>query len=159
MKAIHKICVSIICILSVSSITNRINAQSDKEKVKSGIEGKHFVFHAQTALPSSGRSRTLTSDYDLRVSPDTLISNLPYYGRAYSVPYGSGDGGFNFTSTQFDYAATPGKKKGWNISIKPKDVNDFREFSLSISDNGYGSLQVLTNNRQPISFNGYISVK
>jgi hypothetical protein len=159
MKAIHKLTGNLLFIFLTVSIAERVNAQPDKETIKSAIDAKRFVFHAQTALPSSGRSRTLTSDYDLRVSPDTLISNLPYYGRAYSVPYGSSDGGFNFTSTKFEYFATQGKKKGWDISIKPKDVNDFREFSLSISDSGYGTLQVFTNNRQPISFNGYVSAK
>jgi len=133
------------------------NAQPGQEGVKTSVKAKKFIFHAQTALPTSGRSRQLTSDYSLRVSSDSLISNLPFYGRAYSVPYGSGDGGFNFTSTKFEYVANPGKKNGWNINIKPKDVTDFREFSLSLSDNGYGTLQVLTNNRQPISFTGYIT--
>ena len=138
-------------------MSSAINAQPDKSGVKTSVESKQFVFHAQTALPTSGRSRQLTSDYSLRVLPDTLVSNLPFYGRAYSVSYGSGDGGFNFTSTKFDYSASPGKKKGWDISIKPKDVTDFREFSLSLSDNGYGTLQVFSNNRQPISFTGYIT--
>jgi hypothetical protein len=147
----------IFLILSVLFLTQRTNAQSDKEAIKTSVESKRFIFHAQTALPTSGRSRQLTGDYDLRLFSDSLVSNLPFYGRAYSVPYGSGDGGFNFTSTKFDYTATPGKKKGWNISIKPKDVTDFREFSLSVSDNGYGTLQAFSNNRQPISFTGYIT--
>lgn len=138
-------------------ITNRINAQADQSTIKSSLESKRFIFHAQTALPTSGRSRQLTTDYDLRVFPDSLVSNLPFYGRAYSVPYGSGDGGFNFTSTKFEYTAAPGKKKGWNISIKTKDVADFREFSLSLSENGYGTLMALSNNRQPMSFTGYIT--
>jgi hypothetical protein len=43
--------------------------------------------------------------------------------------------------------------------MKPSDVTDFREFLLTISENGYGTLRALTNNRQPISFNGYISAK
>jgi len=73
------------------------------------------------------------------------------------VPYGSGGGGFDFTSTKFDYTATPGKKKGWDITIKTKDVNDFQEFSLSLSDDGYGTLQALSNNRQPMAFTGYIT--
>lgn len=141
----------------VLAMTNTVNAQPDKSTVKTSVESKQFIFHAQTALPSSGRSRQLTSEYDLRIFPDSLVSNLPFYGRAYSVPYGSGDGGFNFTSTKFEYTATPGKKRGWDINIKTKDVNDFREFSLSLSDDGYGTLQALSNNRQPISFTGYIT--
>jgi len=138
-------------------ITEQINAQADRATVKTSVERKQFIFHAQTAMSSSGRSRQLTSEYDLRIFPDSLVSNLPYYGRAYSVPYGSGGGAFDFTSTKFDYKATPGKKKGWDITIKIKDVNDFREFSLSLSDDGYGTLQALSNNRQPMAFNGYIT--
>lgn len=156
MKALNKIFGKIF-LMGLLFVTTQAIAQGDKAAVKSSVESKKFVFHAQTALPSSGRSRQLTSEYSLRISGDSLVSNLPFYGRAYSVPYGSHDGGFNFTSTKFEYSATPGKKKGWNISIKPKDVTDFREFSLSLSDNGYGTLQALTNNRQPMSFTGYIT--
>jgi hypothetical protein len=130
MKTSNKAAGKILFIVLVLAITNAVNAQPDKSAVKSSVESKQFIFHAQTALPTSGRSRQLTSEYDLRIFPDSLVSNLPFYGRAYSVPYGSGDGGFQFTSTKFEYTATPGKKKGWDISIKPKDVTDFREFSL-----------------------------
>jgi len=136
---------------------SRVNGQHDTSIIKTSIESKQFIFHAQTAMPTSGRTRQLTTEYDLRIFPDSLISDLPFYGRAYSVPYGSTEGGFNFTSTKFEYTATPGKKRGWDISIKPKDVNDFREFPLSLSDNGYGTLQALSNNRQPMSFTGYIT--
>jgi hypothetical protein len=144
-------------VVLVSVIANTINAQPDKSTVQTSVESKQFIFHAQTALPTSGRSRQLTTEYDLRILPDSLVSNLPFYGRAYSVPYGSGDGGFHFTSTKFEYIATPGKKRGWDITIKTKDVSDFREFSLSLSDDGYGTLQALSNNRQPMSFTGYIT--
>ncbi len=157
MKPSNKAVGNIFFIVVMLIITNTANAQPDKSEVKTIVESKQFIFHAQTALPTSGRSRQLTSDYNLRVFPDSLVSDLPFYGRAYSVPYGSGDGGFNFTSTKFEYTAAPGKKKGWNISIKTKDVTDFREFSLSLSDNGYGTLQALSNNRQPMSFTGYIT--
>jgi hypothetical protein len=157
MKLSNKTAGKIFVIALAFFITNTISAQPDQSTIKSSIESKQFIFHAQTAMPTSGRSRQLTTEYDLRVFPDSLVSNLPFYGRAYSVPYGSGDGGFNFTSTKFEYTAAPGKKKGWNISIKTKDVTDFREFSLSLSDNGYGTLQALSNNRQPMSFTGYIT--
>ena len=157
MKSSNKFPGKILIIALAMFSANGVVAQPDKATMKSIVESRHFTFHAQTALPTSGRSRTLTGDYSLRVFSDSLVSELPYYGRAYSVPYGSGDGGFNFTSTKFEYAAVPGKKKGWDINIKLKDVTDFREFSLSLSDNGYGTLQALSNNRQPISFTGYIT--
>jgi hypothetical protein len=157
MRISNKTFGKIFSFMLVLFLTHTINAQSDKAAVKSSIESKHFIFHAQTALPTGGRSRQLTTEYDLRVFSDSLVSNLPFYGKAYSVPYGTGGGGFEFTSTKFEYIASPGKKKGWNISIKPKDVMDFREFSLSLSDDGYGTLQALTNNRSPMSFTGYIT--
>jgi len=157
MKPSNKTLGKIFFIALISVITTTVRAQPDKSTVKTSVESKQFIFHAQTALPSSGRSHQLTTEYDLRIFPDSLVSNLPFYGRAYSVPYGTGDGGFQFTSTKFEYTAIPGKKRGWDITIKPKDVTDFREFSLSLSDDGYATLQALSNNRQPISFRGYIT--
>jgi hypothetical protein len=157
MRTSNKAAGKIFLIVFVLFMTTRINAQPDQSVVKSSVESKQFIFHAQTAMPTSGRSRQLTTEYDLRIFQDSLVSNLPFYGKAYSVPYGSSDGGFQFTSTKFEYTATPGKKRGWDITIKPKDVRDFREFSLSLSDDGYGTLQALSNNRQPMSFRGYIT--
>jgi hypothetical protein len=121
------------------------------------VESRHYIFHARTALPQSGPSKVLTTDYYLKVINDSIVCELPFYGRAYSSSYGSTSGGFHFTSTKFDYTSKPGKKGGWEIVIKPKDVQDFRQFSLSLSTSGFGTLQVLSNNRQPISFTGDIT--
>ena len=128
-------------------------------QVKESVENQHYIFVAQTALPLQGRVRQLTTDYTLKVSKDTVIADLPYFGRAYSAPIGTSGGGIQFTSTKFEYTSTERKKGGWNISIKPKDSQDVRELSLSISENGYASLQVISNNRQAISFNGYLKLK
>ena len=125
--------------------------------VKNLVDSGEFIFHAQTAMPSSGPTKQLTSEYDVRVSKNSIQSHLPYFGRAYSAPYGSGDGGFNFTSKQFSYLSKTRKKGGWEISIKPKDVADVREFVVTVSENGYGTLQAMSNNRQPISFTGYVT--
>src|SRR6476660_9739677 len=99
MGTINKFLNKISIVLFALFLTNTINAQPDQSVVKTSVESKQFIFHAQTAMPTSGRSRQLTTEYDLRIFPDSLVSNLPFYGRAYSVPYGSSDGGFHFTST------------------------------------------------------------
>jgi hypothetical protein len=158
MKAINNFFRKISFISLFAVVVANITAAQDKSStIKDIVESRQFIFHAQTALPASGASRQLTSEYDLKVSKNSVVSYLPFFGRAYSLPYGTNEGGFNFTSTKYDYSITERKKGGWEINIKPKDVVDFREFSLTVSENGYGTLQALTNNRQPISFTGYIS--
>jgi len=147
---------SLLALLILTFSTTAIHAQKlDKVQVQNLINSKSFVFKAQTVLPMTGMSRQLTSDYDVRLSGDSVVTYLPYFGRAYSVSYGE-PGGINFTSTKFDYKIRDRKKGGWDLIIKPDDVRDIQQLIFAISENGYATLQVISNNRQPISFNGYI---
>ena len=131
---------------------------SKESSVKSLVDAKSYVFIAQTVLPAGGRIRQLTSYYDLEVSKDTIVSALPYFGRAYTPPIDPSEGGgISFTSTNFDYTTTERKKGGWDVSIKPKDAKDVRQLFLTISEKGYTTLQVTSDSRQTISFNGYIT--
>jgi len=124
--------------------------------IKTMVESQNYVFKPQSASPMGGRVRQLTSDYDLKVTKESIISYLPYFGRAYSVPIDPTKGGIQFTSKNFDYTLTPGKKDGWNVLIKPKDYSDVQQMTLNISSTGYASLQMTSTNRQPISFNGTV---
>jgi hypothetical protein len=130
-----------------------------KAEIKKIVEAQNYVFKAQTALPTAGATRQLTSDYDLRISKDTIISDLPYFGRAYTAPLNPSEGPLQFTTTKFQYMVSNNKKGGWNISITPKDLTDPRELIMTIFDNGSASVVVNSNNRQPISFNGYVTAK
>jgi hypothetical protein len=124
--------------------------------IKNIVESQNYIFKAQSASPMSGRVRQLTSDYDLKVTKESIVSYLPYFGRAYSAPMDPTKGGIQFTSKNFDYTLTPGKKDGWSVLIKPKDYSDVQQMTLTISSTGYASLQVTSTNRQPISFNGIV---
>jgi hypothetical protein len=127
----------------------------DKSTLQNFIQSKQFVFKAQTVLPMTGAARQLTSDYDVRFNGNSITAYLPYFGRAYSAGYGEG-GGIDFTSTKFDYSVKQRKKGGWDITISPKDAKDVREMNFTVSEKGYATLQVSSDNRQPISFMGYI---
>lgn len=136
-------------------------AQNKKEQkraaIKNNIETKHYTFNANNAIPLSGGTIQLTSEYDLKITPDSVVSFLPYYGVAhFDVPYGSTDLGIKFTSTKFEYKAVQRKKGGWEITIKPKDVRNLQSMTLFISADGYGSLAVNSVNRDNISFDGYL---
>ena len=120
------------------------------------IESKRFLFEARTVSPIGGPTRQLTSYYDLTIKGDSVVSFLPYFGRAYVAPMSVNDGGIRFTSTDFNYQINPRKKGGWNIKITPKDVNSVQQMNLTVSPNGQASLNVTSSNRQPISFMGVI---
>jgi hypothetical protein len=128
-----------------------------KAAIRSLVESQRYDFTATSVTPMSGRTRQLTTDYDLKVTKESLVSYLPYFGRAYSAPIDPTQGGIMFTSKEFDYAVTNGKKGGWDIRIKPKDHRDVQQMNLSLSEDGYGTLQVISAERQPISFYGNIS--
>lgn len=149
-------------IISTLSATTLI-AQNDKtnkkaEKaaaIKAMIDEQRYTFRAQTALPMRGRTMQLTSEYTVKVSKDTITSDLPYFGRAFTAPIDPTKGGIQFNSTKFDYKLTE-IKKGWQVAIKPTDVSDVQQFLFTIFNNGSATLQVTNTNRTPISFNGYI---
>lgn len=122
------------------------------------IENQDLTFSATSALPLSGRSIPLTDTYFLKISADTIIARLPYFGRSYVAPTNPSNIGIDFISTDFDYQTKQTQKGMYNITIVPKDLQKMEErgikLFLSLGNNGYGTLQVSFINRQPISFYG-----
>ena len=163
-KWFNKFFIGAITSLVVATATYAQDAKKDKKEQKKAdmeslIQSRNFVFVANNAYPLSGRNINLTSMYDVRISADTIISDLPYYGRAYVAPMNTSEGGIHFTSTKFNYTIKDRKKGGWDITIVPNDTRDVRQMYLTVSEDGYGSLQVVSENRQDISFSGYVRAK
>ena len=132
--------------------------EEDKEKqIEALIERKEFIFKAQTASPLRGRTIQLTSEYDVVVSNDSIRTYLPYFGRAYMAQPYNNEGGIKMTTTDFNYNVGNKKKKRWNVVIEPADKSEVQQLHLSISKSGYATLQVVSTNRDPITFNGYIT--
>ncbi len=143
----------------VAQETKNDKKEEKADKIQKLIQSKNYVFVAQYALPQTGRTINLTTPYELKISGDTVFSDLPYYGRAYTTPLNPSDGGIHFTSTKYSYSIKNRKKSGWDIAILPKDNQDVRQMYLTVSENGYASLQVVSNSRQSIGYNGYIADK
>lgn len=138
--------------------------QSTKEEKKAAkeaaikkiMESKDFTFNVQSANPLRGGTVNLQLGYyDLKILPDTVVSFLPYYGRAYVVPAAWRDGGIKFTSTTFTYEASP-KKGNYQIIIKPTDIKDVQRMTLEVTPTGYGTLHVTNTSRDAITFWGYV---
>ena len=162
MKALRNILILLLIAAAGLNIADAQTTKKDKKStkeayVKTRVDAKRYTFLATYVLPQRGSGRQLTSEYDLRITPDSVVSFLPYFGRAYfDVPYGGGDGGMKFTSTKFTYEVKEKKKGGWEISIKPADVKNIDRLLLNISSDGYVSLSINSTNRDFITFDGYL---
>jgi len=123
------------------------------EETKALVESKMFVFDARTANPMKGSTRTLTSEYDVRITKDSIYSYLPYFGVAYTASYGGTDSPMIFDKP-FDTCTLEKTKKGYTIEVDVKNGNDKLDFSFYISENGSTTLNVSSTNRQSISYYG-----
>ena len=163
-------------ILSLASLLIGVQlfAQTNKETTLKIVADKNYTFIANTALPMSnndinrvlammpgsqgGGSINLTgSQYDVKVTKDSIVAYLPYYGRSFSAPMDPTQGGIKFTSKDFTYTESKNKKGSYTIQINTKDVKrENYRFTINISTNGYASLTASSMNKQPIIFNGYL---
>lgn len=142
-----------------SSTRGIITEQSlDSTAVKNMVYSRSFVFNAQFVNPMTGRRRSLDYGYDVSISKDTLISYLPFFGRGYTAPLSPTDVDYDFTSTNFTYDVKT-TRKGWSISIKPKDKVSLQELYFTIFDNGVARLSITSMNRSAISYDGHLAMK
>lgn len=146
----------LLVLLYIILIMPAITFSQSNPAISTMVKSFQFTFVAQYALPGSGSTILLNSEYDLEVSADSVIAYLPYYGIGYQAPFDPSDGGIKFISTKFDHTTTKTKKGGWDISFTIKDQSsDYRLF-LNIAANGDATLQVSSTFRQSITFNGFI---
>ncbi len=148
-------------LLALSNCTSTKNAGKEVSKmnassIKNMLDSQKFVFVAEMVNPLRGRTRQLTSLYDVTVQNDSLVSYLPYFGRAYTAPLNSSEAGIQFTSTKFSFHATQLKSNKWDLVVKPNDVISGPELRFTIFDNGSASLMVTSNSKDPISFSGHL---
>lgn len=140
-------------------------AQSRKAKkealvkeVKELLESGTYIIKVDKAYPMSGKAVHLTSYYALELTVDSVKSRLPYFGRAYSVPYGGGSG-LHFDAPTLERHIAFDKKGNAEIRFNAKTPEDYFTFYLKVFTNGNTTIQVQPTNRQSISYNGELEKK
>lgn len=141
---------------------SEVSAQSKKEQreqaVKEQIVSEKYKISVSTAYPRRGKTVYLSSPYSLEIRNDSVISYLPFYGRAYSIPYGGGDG-LIFKAPLDEYEMKMNKKGAAKIEFIARSPEDRFKFSLTIYPNGSTSINVNMQNRESISFSGEMEEK
>ena len=141
-------------IILAGSLT--VNGQENDSLIQQRIRQQEYVFVPQTFSSPSFNTSIMSPEYKLRVTTDSVIVNLPYFGKSNTPQFGrSDDDNIQFASTDFEYSAVAKKKGKWEITIKPKDARGVRLF-LTVFDNGEAQMDVTSPRKETMLFKGYV---
>ena len=129
---------------------------AEKNTARFNMTSTDWVFTANSANPQSGRTRQLTSGYNVTLTGSKLVSYLPYFGQASAgADLFSGHGPLDFTSLDLT-TASQSRKGALNVTLKPKDQSEVQSMEFTFYDNGTAYLSVLMLHRSSISFTGTV---
>lgn len=146
----------VLVLVACSSLTPAEKAERQAKRaqaVEQALAARHYRVSVNMMYPRRGKAKTVSSDYGLEVKGDTLVSYLPYFGRAYNVPYGGGKG-LNFTETFTEYHSQKLSNGATQVLIKVKNEEDVYNFTLEIFDNGSTSIDLNSRERESINYSG-----
>ena len=128
-------------------------AAEQATKVRNALKERHFKISVDHMYPMKGGMKSVSYGYSVEVRNDSLISYLPYIGRAHNVPYGGGNG-LNFSERIGSYHENQVKDGKWHIDIDVTNEEDTYRYQIDVFDNGSSSISVESRQRERISYSG-----
>lgn len=126
-------------------------------QMNKNVQDRHFSIDIDYIYPQQGRSLAADYGYFVAIQGDTLNSCLPYYGRAYQVPYGGGDG-LNFETRISSYTFSRLENGVIRVQVKATNDGDQYNYVFDIFDNGKTSIVVSSRERDQIRFTGTMNL-
>jgi len=137
--------------------SNAVSKRERAQAVKKQLDDRQYTIEVNRALPMGGRARELNPTYSLSIKGDTINSYLPYFGVAYNVPYGGGQG-LVFKASITDYTVNFDAKGSADITIRTRSEEDHYVYQIKIFEHGSTTIHVTPNNRQAITFHGNVTL-
>lgn len=130
------------------------------EETRALVESKQFQIDIDRVYPQRGGDVSRFNPRgEITVRDSTAKGNLPFFGRAYSLPFGDG-GGIEFDAPMKDLTIKTIEKKkkktiSFNFTVTGK--NDTYQLSIDVAPGGACSVNLTSNNRAQISYSGTLS--
>lgn len=153
-----KMMVVSVLVMLVGCATSRDGSAQQEElakRVSAALDNHQFKIDVDMMNPRMWSMRHVSYGYSVEVRNDTLISYLPYFGRAYSVPYGGGKG-LNFSAPIKSYTEYEKKGKRY-VRIGVSNEEDTYTYKLEVFSNGKASIDVQPRERESISYSGELN--
>jgi len=125
--------------------------------VEEALQNRRYTIDIRMMHPLRGRAVNVTSNYSVEVKGDTLVSYLPYFGRAYQVPYGGGKG-LNFIAPITGYQSETDRKGTTRIMLTSENEEDSYLYVLEVFSNGESSVEVQSRQRDRIYYTGRMNL-
>ncbi len=132
-----------------------VNGQSIDSLIQQRIRGQQYNFVARSAESLTMTNPVNSGIIGLKVLPDSVVADLPYFGRSFAVGHTQPDNDIKFVSTDFKYEAIPKKKGKWEINIVAKDAKGVR-FILVVFNDGSAEMDVISPGREAMTYKGYV---
>jgi hypothetical protein len=123
------------------------------EYVAKALDDRRYKIGIDLMITRRMGSKPVTSDWELEVKGDTLVSYLPYFGVAYEAAYGSSTG-LNFTAPIKSYEDSGFNKGKRTIRLRTYSDEDVIDYQIEVMDNGSASIDVTPRKREGISYSG-----
>lgn len=114
-----------------------------------------FRFRAEFIFPQGLQRQYIDDASFMEVTQDSLVADLPYIGRVFSLPYG-GDAGLRFVSIQFKRSDKSGKKGRWEITLEPIQERKASRIFIEIYPDRTAMVSVSSPDRAPVSYRGRV---
>ena len=123
------------------------------QRIDQQIKDMRFRIYVDMMHPTGYPVRHLTSNYYFEVKGDTVISYLPYMGRAYNVPYGGGKA-LNFEGKLLGSKVRKERDDRYLMVLDVSSEEDQYRYVIDTFDNGSSTIYVYARERESISFSG-----
>lgn len=122
-------------------------------QVQEGLDTRHYKIAVDWMKPLGGMPRHVSSNYELEVNGDEIVSYLPYIGEAYRLPLGGGKG-LNFTGKIEKYSINYPTSNRSHIEFNVTNDEDSYHFRIDVFNNGKSIIDIIARDRDAISFDG-----
>jgi len=132
--------------------------QNEFRIIQGIIDSANYVFEASKAYPQGGKMIDLTTNHgSLTVIDDSVIADLPFFGRSFSGGYSNTDGGMKFIGTMQNAKVEINENK-YKLTIKftVNDSGNSYQCFLEVSSLTNANLSITTANRSSISYKGRV---
>lgn len=131
--------------------------QANAEVVATMLGNRVYKMDFDHGFPIAGPSFSLNYPYYVSVIRDRVESFLPYFGRAYSIPYGGGEG-LRFDAPMTDYEIRQDRKGRNIVTFEARTDEDRYQFRIEIYPTGETYLTVSAVQKQAMSFSGQMDL-